>query len=890
MPKKSLKHEPQTEESHVVFSLAITALAVFVLIAIYSCSIHQLFLRQAYSYAQYNARSVRNQIDSKISHGIANIKLSSFVISRTTEGKKVPLDGGYSVLSSLIEKTPFTFLHYISPDGREHASGEADGAALRADGEKYFIEGIKGKSGVFARFDPNAASGAFLYFYSPVNFYSDESGVLVGGMDVEKTIKPLISSPFYAKRTIGVLCDSSFKVITANYPGVLPGSNLNDLKNCPAVDELRKYVEKGDENGFRFDYNGDEHVGCVLKLKNADWLVVQILPKEATAELNTRSDLFIFFIMLVFSVLIFLYVLHAQKVRRSTERMHVSIISALCRSYHNVYVVNLKTGRIFIYQLTERMRVNYGEKFESGSYEENFRLYENNEVLAEDRPLFEKVDTLDKIRAILKAHGEYSFVYRVQSEATGGKIHFYQCYFLLPRASDEFVVTFKNVDDLFESKEKINSLMEAQTAQLQIMSSISGIYLTLYLIDLEKNSLVEFNTTKDLKRYIFRNDHAGAQIQDSVRGLCRKDFIPAGLEFTDLSTLRARMKDKKYISIELKSIPSGWLRVSFITVAKDENGFPKKVLFASQEINSEKQREKVLISNAYTDEQTKLLNRNAYEDELRRIEEDEKEGSLNDDFVYISLDLNGLKNTNDTLGHAAGDEILRGAAKCIASAFGGYGKVFRTGGDEFQVIMFANSDELERAKKNFESDCANWSGRLCKELSVSYGVVTKKEAPGRSVSAIIKLADRRMYRAKRGYYSSKGINRRGERDAMEILSQTYTKILKVDLSHDVFSVIRLEEDEKDNVKEFEGSASKWISSFGKSDLIYESDRSEFLEKTRFAYLKAFFAKGGKSLSLYYRRKIHGKFQKARLEIIKSKEYKRNSELVYFFVKTLDNAD
>lgn len=602
------------------------------------------------------------------------------------------------------------------------------------------------------------------------------------------------------------------------------------------------------------------------------------------AELNIKSIL-----ILIFCVAIAFYAVKKIKSRYSAGKMHINIIMALCTSYQNVYVVNINSGKVFIYKLTERIRSKYGERFESGSYDENFRIYEENEVLEDDRPLFDKVNEIKKIRGILKNQNEYSFVYRVKRKSPAEKIHFYQCYFIKPKSGGEFVVTFKNVDELMETREKINSLMENQTTQLKIMSSISGIYLVLYFINLEKNSIVEFNTTREMKKYVFRNDNAGEQIRNAMAAICRGDFVQAGLEFTDLSTLRGRMKDKKYISVELNTVSSGWIRSSFIAVDGDEEGFPREVLFATQEINNEKRREEILISNANTDELTKLLNRHAYENEIREIERQEKSGDLKDDFACISFDLNGLKNANDKFGHAAGDELLTGAASCIKKAFGGYGKIFRTGGDEFQAIMFLSGEQLARAEKEFEDERGKWSGKFCKNFSISYGVVTKKENPDCSVSSIISLADKRMYRTKSDYYLSKGVDRRGTSGAMEILFQTYTKILKVNLDSDTFSVIKIEEDERNSVRQFDGVASKWICGFGNSDFVGKENRREFLRKTDFEYLKRYFEEDGMVASLFYERKIHGKFQKVQLEIIKSQEYAPENKVVYFFVRKAEDG-
>lgn len=69
-----------------------------------------------------------------------------------------------------------------------------------------------------------------------------------------------------------------------------------------------------------------------------------------------------------------------------------------------------------------------------------------------------------------------------------------------------------------------------------------------------------------------------------------------------------------------------------------------------------------------------------------------------DDFVYASIDVNGLKIVNDEIGHAAGDELIKGAAKCMKEVIGSYGKVYRTGGDEFVSIFFASKEQLETIK------------------------------------------------------------------------------------------------------------------------------------------------------------------------------------------------
>ena len=69
---------------------------------------------------------------------------------------------------------------------------------------------------------------------------------------------------------------------------------------------------------------------------------------------------------------------------------------------------------------------------------------------------------------------------------------------------------------------------------------------------------------------------------------------------------------------------------------------------------------------------------------------------LDENFVYVTVDINGLKTANDTSGHAAGDELIRGTADCMRKCFGRFGKLFRIGGDEFVAFTIDQSEDKIR--------------------------------------------------------------------------------------------------------------------------------------------------------------------------------------------------
>ena len=155
-----------------------------------------------------------------------------------------------------------------------------------------------------------------------------------------------------------------------------------------------------------------------------------------------------------------------------------------------------------------------------------------------------------------------------------------------------------------------------------------------------------------------------------------------------------------------------------------------------------------------TDEMTRLYNRRCYDEDLREI----REGVLADDFVLFSIDVNGLKTVNDTKGHAAGDELIKGAADCLALSFGKKGKVYRTGGDEFMAVV--HIDDPEKLRDEIKQKAKEWHGIYTDEVTMSVGYAAHKDQPDASVDDLEHVADADMYAEKEKHYKERGIERR----------------------------------------------------------------------------------------------------------------------------------
>ena len=142
---------------------------------------------------------------------------------------------------------------------------------------------------------------------------------------------------------------------------------------------------------------------------------------------------------------------------------------------------------------------------------------------------------------------------------------------------------------------------------------------------------------------------------------------------------------------------------------------------------------------------TGLLNRQAFYDDCAQFEK-----SIG---AVASLDMNGLKERNDTLGHQAGDDALQGIGKCIAAQTDRSTLAYRIGGDEF-AILFLHEDEGKAARVTEEIKA---SVERC-GYSVSVGCALCDRSG--SLEEAIRESDRRMYEDKERYYQTHPRDRR----------------------------------------------------------------------------------------------------------------------------------
>ena len=230
------------------------------------------------------------------------------------------------------------------------------------------------------------------------------------------------------------------------------------------------------------------------------------------------------------------------------------------------------------------------------------------------------------------------------------------------------------------------------------------------------------------------------------------DFITYGKNFrrhnrTSLYAILALA----FVSIMIQELLGSEFRTAYLGLTLGMIMMFIHITEFSQQTSDEKlNTQRIAIT---TDALTGVSSRYAYASALTELGKAE---ALPDDLTVFSIDINGLKAVNDTLGHAAGDELICGAADCIRKSFEESGVCYRTGGDEFIVISRMDKDKAHRIMSTLKKNAAAWHGEKVKKLSLAAGFARAADHPGFTAEKLIIEADIAMYEEKDAYYRKNG--------------------------------------------------------------------------------------------------------------------------------------
>ena len=224
---------------------------------------------------------------------------------------------------------------------------------------------------------------------------------------------------------------------------------------------------------------------------------------------------------------------------------------------------------------------------------------------------------------------------------------------------------------------------------------------------------------------------------DEARGRPLADVLDLVLDSRDprqhRGRLRPRFAEERPVEFSSALLPDGRGRV---VTLRDATG---SVAY-----------ERHLEDLAFRDRLTGLVNRPAL---IERLELELAHARRNQSKLAVMfLDLDGFKQVNDTLGHAAGDVLLIAAARGLEDALRETDTIARLGGDEFVVLLpqVRQAEDLERIAQKVIARLARpvSVGGTLRGVKPSIGIALFPDH-GADGASLLDRADAAMYRAKR---------------------------------------------------------------------------------------------------------------------------------------------
>ncbi|MGN6797049.1 MAG: putative bifunctional diguanylate cyclase/phosphodiesterase [Gaiellaceae bacterium] len=215
------------------------------------------------------------------------------------------------------------------------------------------------------------------------------------------------------------------------------------------------------------------------------------------------------------------------------------------------------------------------------------------------------------------------------------------------------------------------------------------------------------------------------------------------------NTLDGRKDDSPSPPFEFELLtPLGALEVEAACTNLLYSADVRGIVVNIRDVSERKEFERQLAHRAFHDELTGLANRVLFRDRVEHALARVDRGSS---LAVLFLDLDDFKTVNDTLGHQAGDELIRVIAGRLAGAARTADTAARLGGDEFAILMEDDANDASDlvAQRLLESIAAPiWIEDRAITMSTSIGIARALPGESLQVDTLLRNADVAMYEAK----------------------------------------------------------------------------------------------------------------------------------------------
>jgi len=441
------------------------------------------------------------------------------------------------------------------------------------------------------------------------------------------------------------------------------------------------------------------------------------------------------------------FVLSGEK-KDKEVRDHIA--SVMAEDYEAIFYIEIESGEYLTFSQSQSYMSINASALGKDFFKEALESIDGC-VYPDDREYAKTLYNKETILNNLDGKKSFSFKYRVM---VNEEPRFF-LFTVMRESNSQYLIFYeKDIQDELDAEKAQKENQKMTITFGQIAESLASNYDEIYYVEIADSSYI---------RYEVNNLYGQLEISksgedffrdcfDNIPQIVHKRDVEQVCEFIDKDNMIAALENHKDYSLTYRLMISDKPQYVRMTVRKSSDGthFIIGVENVDDEIQKEKQHLKELKTEkelARRDELTGIKNKTAYKELEKSVQGNIDNGMDYLEFGLVVCDSNNLKQINDTLGHAAGDEYIKSSARLLCDIFV-HSPVFRVGGDEF-IIFLRGIDftcRLELMEKLRGQVLEN--KRMGTGVILASGMSEYRPESDNFVSDVFERADKEMYEDK----------------------------------------------------------------------------------------------------------------------------------------------
>ncbi|MCB7318807.1 hybrid sensor histidine kinase/response regulator [Lacrimispora sp. 210928-DFI.3.58] len=399
----------------ILFACILLAFVVFISV-IFTKENNERIIRQNENYVEDVTVQMAERIDDILASAQNSINTMAYLYGKSLESPEVDANA----LKDMAENSVFEYVEFVDKNGIDLTF---EGKKADVSDREYYIEGMKGNSGVFVTLQSRITNETLVSFYTPLRYKDEIIGVL-NGIYGEEGMRRLLSTKFFGTQAKTYLCTGDGTVISSFGDDKAPKNMLDALPGTIKVSEeslkdIRQAFEKHESCGYRYDGKQGTGNAYLTGISQNDWMLMQTFPSAVTNNMIEKANAagiqmegcLIFAFSIYILGLIFLN--WKQKKLLVSQKQEMSrIVDGVTNLFTRFVVVDLKNDTY------EYLKNRDKEHLEKGKYSDLAAYFSPRYIVedgAEDMPT---VISKDYIQLHMDENTPYlQFEYRIQRES-----------------------------------------------------------------------------------------------------------------------------------------------------------------------------------------------------------------------------------------------------------------------------------------------------------------------------------------------------------------------------------------------------------------------------------------------------------------------------------------